>query len=564
MKHLHKFASVLLALVMALSLMVPAFATETEDVGTPPATTDTNSQDPISPASPYQITIKNAVKGHTYTAYQIFTGDLAKNGTNEQLVLSNIKWGAAFGADDAGPDDTTSISAVFGGNAPTGETAADFANALNNQQFGSDLALAFAQVVGAMELTASSSKTAEEDGDVVIDLKSAGAGYYLVKDTSTSNANNDAISLFMLEVVGSAEATPKADVPKVDKEVADVNDSEENGKETWDDKADHDIGDDIKFRLTATLPSNYGSYDKYKLVFHDTLSAGLDYNNGSMTIKLFTSDEAEGTEITGITPNYDVDASGKKLTVTIKDLKEITDKAAAGSKIVVEYTAKLNKDAQFVNENTVYLEYSNNPNNSGNGDNESTGTTPPETVVVFTYNVIVNKVDGEKQPLSGAEFTLYKYDADAQGEDKWVASQTFVMSGEKNDKFTAKGLDDGWYKLVETKTPDGYNTAADIYFKVTATENFDVSDPANSTVTLEVKATDDKGTILDGENKQSFEITGEKKDTASTDVVNQRGVTLPETGGIGTTIFYVVGGLLTVGAVVLLVTKKRMSVDSDK
>ena len=311
----------------------------------------------------------------------------------------------------------------------------------------------------------------------------------------------------------------------------------------WQDSADHDIGDSVSFQLKATLADNVSSYTTYKVVFHDTLSKGLTYNNNA---KVYI----DGTETNGFTVTVTVNADGTTtLTVSCDDVKALG--AGNSSVITVEYTATLNDNAVLGsagNPNEVYLEYSNNPNKSEKGDNE-TGNTPKDKVIVFTYKVIINKitknpdydpeVEGSKEyiPLKGAGFTLYK--KNAAGEYVAVGSE---LKGDDMTTFTWNGLDDGDYKLVETTTPAGYNTIADIEFTITA-EHEVLSD--NPTLTS-----------LSGGDKFTGEVsTG----AVSADIENQSGSTLPETGGIGTTIFYVVGGILVVGAVVLLVARKRMN-----
>ena len=230
----------------------------------------------------------------------------------------------------------------------------------------------------------------------------------------------------------------------------------------------------------------------------------------------------------------------------------------------MEYTAKLNENAVLGsagNPNEVYLEYSNNPNKSENGNNE-TGETPKDVVIVFTYKTIINKVDSENKPLTGAAFKLEKLIKGKDGAaDTWTTVKEFTVD-ETTTSFTFSGLDDGQYKLTETKTPAGYNTIDPIYFVIEATH--DVTADAPTLKTLNAYLTDANG------NKQTEMKDGESVNidlgtvdltagSITTTVVNKSGSKLPSTGGIGTTIFYVLGGVLVLAAVVLLVTKKRMS-----
>ena len=505
MKHIKKLASLLLVLVMVFALATTAFAEETA----------------------YSITINNSAKDHTYEAYQIFTGDLS--GT----TLSNIVWGS--GVSEAGQTALGDAAAK----AETLKTEAD--------------AKAFAKAVAPYLTTAAGSANTVTDGKYVI--SGLAAGYYLVKDQDGSlTGDADAYTEYIIKVVSDTTATPKSSVPTVEKKVKDTNDST-GVTSDWQDSADYDIGDSIPFQLKATLANNVSSYTTYKVVFHDTLSKGLTYNNDA---KVYIG----GTETNGFTVTATVNADGTTtLTVSCDDVKALG--AGNSSVITVEYTVKLNENAVLGsagNPNEVYLEYSNNPNKSENGNNE-TGETPKDVVIVFTYKAIINKVDSENAPLTGAAFKLEKL---IKGKDgaagTWTTVKEFTVD-ETTTSFTFSGLDDGQYKLTETKTPAGYNTIDPIYFVIEATH--DVTADAPTLKTLNAYLTDANG------NKQTEMKDGESVNidlgtvdltagSITTTVVNKSGAQLPETGGIGTTIFYVLGGVLVLAAVVLLVTKKRM------
>ena len=505
MKHIKKLASLLLVLVMVFALATTAFAEETA----------------------YSITINNSAKDHTYEAYQIFTGDLS--GT----TLSNIVWGS--GVSEAGQTALGDAAAK----AETLKTEAD--------------AKAFAKAVAPYLTTAAGSANTVTDGKYVI--SGLAAGYYLVKDQDGSlTGDADAYTEYIIKVVSDTTATPKSSVPTVEKKVKDTNDFT-GVTSDWQDSADYDIGDSIPFQLKATLANNVSSYTTYKVVFHDTLSKGLTYNNDA---KVYIG----GTETNGFTVTATVNADGTTtLTVSCDDVKALG--AGNSSVITVEYTVKLNENAVLGsagNPNEVYLEYSNNPNKSENGNNE-TGETPKDVVIVFTYKTIINKVDSENAPLTGAAFKLEKL---IKGKDgaagTWTTVKEFTVD-ETTTSFTFSGLDDGQYKLTETKTPAGYNTIDPIYFVIEATH--DVTADAPTLKTLNAYLTDANG------NKQTEMKDGESVNidlgtvdltagSITTTVVNKSGAQLPETGGIGTTIFYVLGGVLVLAAVVLLVTKKRM------
>ena len=480
---------------------------------------------PASAETTYSITINNSTEGHTYEAYQIFTGDLAvKNG---KKVLSNIVWGS--GVSEAG-------QTALGNAAAKADTLETEANAK-----------AFAKEVAPYLTTAAGSANTVTNGKYVI--SGLTAGYYLIKDQDGSlTGDNDSYTDYIIKVVGDTTATPKSDVPTVEKKVKDINDSTDDAMTDWQDSADHDIDDSVPFQLKATLADNVSSYTTYKVVFHDTLSKGLTYNNDA---KVFI----DGTETNGFTVTSKTNADGTTtLTVSCDDVKALG--AGNSSVITVEYTATLNENAVLGsagNPNEVYLEYSNNPNKSETGNNE-TGNTPKDVVIVFTYKTIISKVtknpeydskvEGSEEyiPLTGAEFTLEKYNKET---DEWNA-----ITAVKNDEgttFTFSGLDDGKYRLTETTTPAGYNTIDPIEFTITAEHDVLSDNPALTSLS---------GNATTGE----ITFTSSTEDgSLSTDVVNKAGATLPETGGMGTTLFYVAGAGLVLVAVVLLITRKRMN-----
>ena len=329
---------------------------------------------------------------------------------------------------------------------------------------------------------------------------------------------------------------------------------------------------------------------------------------------------ADGKDVTEFfTVNYD--AASRKLTVTCNDLKKI-EGLTSESKIVVTYSDTLNEKAEVApkgNDNKVKLRYETNPNYRGNGEEEPdepgpdrpVGETPDRTVTTFTTELDLTKViGGTDTPLAGAEFTLIGdnlnevkittavvYTEDANGDWYLLKDGTYTQTAPGDDvdetaydstttkytkstevraetvgangesisvvvgevdaqgKVTFTGLRAGNYTLKETKTPDGYNTMADITF------------------TIEVSFSGEEGSYT-----ATFTVTnvkqGDKEFSADADdcpinsngsilsgnIANYSGATLPETGGIGTTIFYAVGGLLAVGAVILLITKRRMNI----
>lgn len=306
-------------------------------------------------------------------------------------------------------------------------------------------------------------------------------------------------------------------------------------------------------------------------MFHDTLSAGLQYN-GDAKVYLVNGD-ADAVDITAsatIAPAAAATTGGGTLTVTFNDLKGVNG-VTSSSQIVVEYTAKLLSSAVIGgagNSNKVYVEYSNDPNTTGDG---TTGNTPEDEAKVYSYQLNVVKVDGQntETKLEGAEFVLLSADKAkvakvADGKlVEWVAVPEAVdgkitypdgttLTSDANGLFGVAGLDAGTYYLRETKAPSSYNLLkSDIKLQIVATlDKTEQTGPALTTLALKVN----DGNAVDGDLAAG---------TVTTTVNNNRGTVLPETGGMGTTVFYVVGGALVLVAVVLLVTKKRMN-DAEK
>jgi LPXTG-motif cell wall-anchored protein len=243
--------------------------------------------------------------------------------------------------------------------------------------------------------------------------------------------------------------------------------------------------------------------------------------------------------------------------VIFADLTPISE-VKDGSKIVVEYTSTLNEKAEIGatgNPNKMYLEYSNNPN-----DGTKVGVTPEDQVIVFTYKLVINKVDQAGNELPGAEFTLYKKDAsiteETDGYEKIGESYYKIIKVKKwsssDTTFSFEGLDDGDYILSETTTPDGYNTVANMAFTVTADHDGDSATP--KLIDLTGDTTSGMVSYTDISKDLTKNLTA---GSLTTQVTNRAGSTLPSTGGTGRVLLYVVGAILVVGVGVILVSKKR-------
>ena len=524
MKHLKKIASLLLAVVMVLTMSVATFAAY-------------NNKDS-----------KVDLKNHTFAAYQIFSGTF--DSVNKKLT--NIQW--ANGVPNAGADLLSEIKKISLSNMSKPfencSNASEVAETLANYTDDSDVAKKFAVLVKGKLGT----EVARGIGTVYL----PNAGYYLIEDITSmtdekGNKTDNARNLSLLEVNAATLITPrnKTDKPSLEKKVKDINDSDNNGKSEWQDSADYDIGDTIPYQLTATM-GDLTNYDKYYVEFHDTMT-NLTFT-GIKSVKVGDIVLEKNETKKDYEENWD--ATNKILTISITDVKAFG--ATKGTKIVVEYEATLDKTANIGsdgNPNTAYLIYSNNPDNAGSGE---TGKTTEDKNIVFTYKVTVNKTNEKKEALPGAAFELFKKEMILDGEGnktdnfRWKSlgvvgrNEDGTSTGETT--FSWKGLDDGDYFIREVLTPVGYNSIEDKYFTVTATHDSLKDDP--------------ELTDLSGNPKTGSVITLDttiKSGEVSTTVVNKSGSTLPETGGIGTTIFYVVGVVLMLGAGVLLITKRRMS-----
>lgn len=500
MKYMKKLMTLLAVLTLALAMAVPAFAETT--------------------TTTYTITINNGTG--TYAAYQIFKGDLHDN------TLSNIEWG----------DNVTDEGRTKFGN------AADKAKTITTEAD----AKAFAVEV-AKYLTDPAAGTGTDSITV------SGPGYYLIKNTSVGEG--EVFTDYILRVVGDVKVNPKSGKPTLDKQIR------HNETGVWGVVGDNQIGDTVEFRTLTTVPIVSG-YTQYTYVIHDEMSAGLTSNvrsNEDVTIKV--NDE------TVLDKNYYTvtvdEVNTNKFTVTVDVLNAIKDgKMVEGNTLYTYYTGILNEKAKVYNDgkqdNKAYLEYSNNPH-----DHATTNSTPVKVVYDWTFKMGVKKVDGaDGTPLTDAKFVLSKEkncDLGAIGDDGQPHNTENLISLIKNSDgsytvapagyngsvvnvitagdITINGLDDATvYYLYETKAPAGYNrlTAA-VRFEITATYS-DAGDNCTS-----VTAT----------------VNNDVQSSVSVNVKNNKGSTLPSTGGIGTTLFYVIGGVLMAVAAVLLVTKKRMN-----
>ncbi len=598
-----------LALVLAVVLLA-AMSTAVFAVDQTNLTITVNSDYSGRSYSAYQI-FAGTVESNT-------DGDAAGNGNSR--VLSDITWGTGVNSTGilndvialTGPSAAVITVAQTAAEITltSATTASDFAKVLAKIS-DADTLIEISKIFNTNKGTAAehTSGSAAGTGPYTYNITGLNAGYYIVIDTTNPLGPDEAASAILLNVVGNTSITEKVSIPSVDKSV-------ENASGTYDTtSADHAINEPFSFKLTAALPADtdYAAYDAYLLTFTDTPSAGVTYESitsvtvtgkasddsaVSVTVPVYNATTAPaGYKVSGALAAGNVDGDGTKtLVVTIDDLKTTapTLDLTKGAAVTVIYTAHLNASAEVepvdaaaqttANANTVQLTYSNNPTTGG------TGNTTTDIVYVFTFEVDNNKWAGpgtevtdptsvavtgttdtlattaltswvdsvnnffyqktngkwyKMSALAGAGFTLYS-DAGkttpikliSNGDGTYtVADQsatagyvTEMTSAATTGKFDIKGLDAGTYYLAETTTPAGYNTADDTTITITAV--YDTT-ATPVTVTTTTSTNDDN------------------------EIVDNSGTVLPSTGGIGTTIFYIVGGILVLGAGVVLLARKR-------
>ena len=563
-KTLRIFTAMVVTVLMVMSLSITAFAA-----------------DPT-----YTLTMKRAAgdrTAHNYDAYQVFKGKLTDTG-----YLTEITWGDGVNdADllDALTDDGFAYHEDFDGCT----TAADVAKVLDQKADESAFAKAFAAVVGAnlSNTKAGTAAIAKNGSDSSTGaIPGLQAGYYFVKDdNSQADAENGNFTRFILKVIKDETITAKAQVPSLDKKIVEGEDEVEANSAS--------IGAPIKFRIKTAVPDTT-DYNKYYFIINDTLCKGLTFDADSLKVYIggkTTPEESSAYTLT-TTTNADKSTSFK---LVLKNAKALS---------------KLNKDCDKTtlgNENKANLTYSNDPNHTYVGDNEPsdnpnagdvTGKTPEVKTKTYTTGVKIIKIDGEtKERLAGAEFEIrgeklnqvvvvteeYSKDTDgtyyklkdgsyteaepteetrekyASETDKYKVTKSetlqtgtadntadptvYVATATVDDQgyLAFEGLGAGTYTIKETNAPADYNLLTTEFTVVIGATPAPTFNAPNWTVDGSA------ATLIDGTFVKQFEIE------------NNKGVILPGTGGMGTTIFYVVGGLLIVCAGTLLVTKLRMS-----
>lgn len=354
-------------------------------------------------------------------------------------------------------------------------------------------------------------------------------GYYLIFENGPA-ADGESVSLVMLDTAGQddIEVTSKEGVPELTKKIV-------NGDFDSGDRQDSDlvaVGDTVNYeiRVKAPSPDILANYSTYKYVVHDDISDGLKLDADS--IKVYVGDNLISS---GYTVRTDNNADNCELEVEFADVKALL-KSAADTDVVVQYSCTVESGAITGtpgNPNTAHLEFSNNPYAEN-----STTTTPDDKVTAFTFQLQVDKVDEDKNPLAGAKFGLAKKVTDNEwGELVELGS----VSGSGGKSFLVSGLDVGDYKLVETETPAGYTRIDDVFFTIGAKADTDSDDPQ----LLELTVTRGEANLLVGVDGKAPEFSMTPNDgKLQTAIMNVTGNRLPATGGAGVFALYVGGALL--------------------
>ena len=578
MKHVKKLLSVILVMIMAMTLALPAAA-----------------------AGGRTLTINSKTSGHTYQAYQVFSGRLDSTGK----LLEDIDWGTNITNKDTALAAVKALKVAVDGTEKEifseCVTATDVADVLgankNNSELLGKFASTISEYVGGTPAI-SGTPTGNAENGYVYTISGLADGYYFVTEAPQENTEanwepNNSYTKYMLQVVGDTTVNAKTDVPSAVKKVQENVKYPQNDTyvqnytygQGYNDVADYNIGDTVPFSFYSAVP-DMTNFKTYKYIFHDNMSSGLTFNADSVEVWIggMELDKDDYRVVTSESLG-DGHAHTRGFDVVIDDLKLVAARlrAAYGSDIRVNFTATLNDGAVIGldgNPNTLTLEYSNNPN-----DEAQTTTGTPDTVIVFTYELDVTKVDGKTLDANGkiidttkmlgdVEFKLYKKVtengkevtkyvtvADNGKVTGWVTETDdtegkvgSVLKTAADGTFKVSGLDDGVYYLEETKPKDGYNTIKDpIQVTISAVtangQNWTTGEASQALTALNI-------TVGEG-NKASTTAGVLNTGIVSTIVENNKGIQLPGTGGIGTTIFYVVGGILVVGAAVLLIAKKR-------
>lgn len=545
----------------------------------------------------------------TYKGIQIFKAKVTT--TAEGTTVSNIEW-ASNDAHSAVVNAIKKKEATY--NSDNAQDAADWLSD-KAKVTETDSKVASDNVLSLIAAGLKNSTDWKKKSVGNASLSGLDAGYWLfLTDIAGKPADKstDAFTSPVYAVIDGVNATtvrPKKGVPTVEKKVlddVDAADADLKASDKWKDVADSQIGQEVNYKLTGTVASNYATFDTYAYKFTDKLSDGLDYVNGSVKVYALNGETYNEIESSNYTVTNADASNNNTLTVEFKvgdgekGLKDV-DGVNAGTKIVVFYKAKLNGNAVIGNAtdssiggnpNTVKLTYSNNPYGDGTGD------TIEDTVADFAFKLNLNKVDqGTEKGLAGAVFTIQS--ADANTKDQYIASKddatAHVIAGQlvtvddtnslpeyvkftsgDNGQIAVKGLDAGSYKVTEVQTPDPakYPTKADPFtFIINAT--YDKDTMKVKTLWAKVPEADEKRTDiafgkLDGNagdnalHGQGNTGTNAAAGEVTINVGNTKSVGLPLTGLNGVTFTWIAGGAVLCIGVAHLIRSRKQAEESEQ
>lgn len=581
MKNFKKVTAAIAATLMAATMVAPmalnSFAAEGDEAGVVAEANGTTTFNLEIPNLPEGAIIDNI------RAVKIF------NGTYDDGLFAVDSYGS-----DVTDDLKLALTKVLKADATEAMDASELAIALSKDT--DNKATAFAQAA-ANALKDVTGEAGELNGNIVT-FDDLGVGYYVVlcDAVGAEGDNNKAVSLGMLTSTGMdnknvGTGTAKIGLPTVDKKIEENQETNtanagkaqyESEANNWNDVGDYNIGESVPFKLYGTLPQNLSDYDTYFYQFNDSLGKEFDIaSDATITVKIDGEEITEG--YTAIVTSGNGTAAST-IQVTFNDIRDI-EGVTEDSLVTVEYNAVLSSRAEVGlpgQQNEVYLIYSNNPNNSGEGNNDK-GETPKKKVIAFTYAVEFEKTfwngeapltpdEIENKTYKNLRFTLTDKsnttisvvkapDADTEW-DYYIAGEgdTPVDDGMEltlvEDKLVIriKGLDEGEYKIVESGAEEiGYNNVtSDVNITALTVNTQDWDEvPADALTQFEYKF-GEAATVT--QTKDAGDITG----VAKGEVKNKTGISLPSTGGIGTTLFYLGGGAMVAVAGVFLITKKRM------
>ena len=517
------------------------------------------------------VTIANVEGNHTeFDGYQIFKADVAT--VEGKTVVSNITW--------ANDGVKAAVERVIKDEEPTysGETAQDAADWIADKVTGTDDTFRVGPDNIAFKIAAAVDDLTDKKTTSVGVASGLAHGYWLfVTDASTIGAGEAGTSP-IFTVVGSTSVgvNEKTGIPTAEKKIV----SDADGKEH--DAADSQIGQDVTYNLYGTIAENFDKYDTYFYEFSDQISKGLTLQSGAEVYLYDSVSDAKGdlTHKTGqkITNNFKQSAetvdstTGAKTTKwTCENLKDVSG-ITKQSCVVVSYKARINTDAIVAgtesNDNTVILNYSNNPMNK-----DSKGQTPPDKVKDYTYGLKINKVDlGTEKALENARFTITTNGDESSTNVKYVKNDgalsdtEVVLSTNADGAIQLTGLDAGTYTVTEVSAPSGYAKVDPFTFEIKPDMTADGPDAGLTNLAGELTTSQGDKVIAgltdgkSGDNKLTKKDKSEKNadGTFNITVGDTKQINLPLTGLNGVTFTWIAGGaVLCIGVAHLIRSRKR-------